>query len=177
MSELENYIRGYFGLEKVDVSEISNLFKEKVVPKDGFFCKENERCNKLAFVKSGAFRISALTEKKEVTQWISTSGEFITDISSLLFQTNLDDMTFKPKILAVKTNTELVWIGRLLLPGIFDGKHRFEIIDNHNGTCTFSQSERFRGILVPFMRKKIKTEVKGKFQEMNEALKRRVETN
>lgn len=88
MSELEHYIKGYFGIERVDVSEITSLFKEEKSEKNSFFCKSNSACNKLAFVKSGAFRISALTEKKEVTQWISTAGEFITDLSSLLFQTN-----------------------------------------------------------------------------------------
>lgn len=57
-------------------------------------------------------------------------------------------MTFTPKVLSFKTNKELIWIGHLFLPGLFDGEHKFELIDNGNGTTTFKQSENFRGILV-----------------------------
>ena len=59
-------------------------------------------------------------------------------------------MTFKPKVLTFIEKKELSWIGRVMFPGIFDGKHKFELIDNGNGTTTFIQSEVFRGILVPF---------------------------
>ena len=62
-------------------------------------------------------------------------------------------MTFKPKVLAFNTNKEFCWLGHLLFPGLFDGEHKFELIDNGNGTTTFIQTEKFRGILFPFLRK------------------------
>ena len=64
-------------------------------------------------------------------------------------------MTFKPKILTLETNKELSWLGHLLFAGLFDGEHKFELIDNGNGTTTFVQSEKFRGILVPLFKKQL----------------------
>ncbi|MFT5834974.1 MAG: hypothetical protein ACI97N_002618 [Cognaticolwellia sp.] len=80
-------------------------------------------------------------------------------------------MTFKPKILTVVKNRELSWLGHLLFPGLFDGKHKFELIDNGNGTTTFIQSEKFKGILVPFFKKQLKNNTKNGFIEMNKKLK------
>ena len=50
--------------------------------------------------------------------------------------------TFKPKVLVFEPQKELRWIGRLILPGIFDGEHVLELIDNDNGTTTFVQREK-----------------------------------
>jgi hypothetical protein len=80
-------------------------------------------------------------------------------------------MTFKPKIVTFAKNIELSWLGHLLLPGLFDGKHKFELIDNGNGTTTFIQSEKIRGLLVPFFKKQLKTNTKNGFIEMNKKLK------
>jgi hypothetical protein len=81
------------------------------------------------------------------------------------------EMTFKPKILTFVENKELSWLGHLLFPGLFDGKHKFELIDNGNGTTTFKQSEIFRGVLVPFFKKQLKNNTKNGFIQMNEKLK------
>lgn len=80
-------------------------------------------------------------------------------------------MTFKPKVVSFIENKELSWLGHLLFPGLFDGSHKFELIDNGNGTTTFVQSERFRGILVPFFKKQLKKNTKNGFIEMNKKLK------
>lgn len=84
-------------------------------------------------------------------------------------------MRFKPVIQSLVPPNELVWLGRLLLPGIFDGRHSFELKDNGDGTMTFKHSEQFNGILVPFMRKKLNREITAGFRQMNEALKAHVE--
>ena len=36
-------------------------------------------------------------------------------------------MTFKPTVLAVEPERELRWLGRLLVPGLFDGEHILHI--------------------------------------------------
>jgi hypothetical protein len=79
-------------------------------------------------------------------------------------------MTFKPVILTLKTNKELSWLGHLLFAGLFDGEHKFELIDNGNGTTTFRQNENFKGILVPFFKKKLDYNTKKGFEEMNKKL-------
>jgi hypothetical protein len=80
-------------------------------------------------------------------------------------------MTFKPKVLVFDTNKEFSWIGHLLFPGLFDGEHKFELVDNGNGTTTFRQSEKFKGILVPLFKKMLDNNTVNGFNEMNEKIK------
>lgn len=84
-------------------------------------------------------------------------------------------MKFSPKVLSVVPNKELIWIGRVLLPGVFDGKHKFVLVDNGNGTTTFQHSEDFKGILVPFMKKMLTVNTRNGFELMNAKLKERCE--
>ena len=80
-------------------------------------------------------------------------------------------MTFKPQILTLETNKELSWLGHLLFAGLFDGEHKFELIDNGNETTTFKQSEKFNGLLVPLFKKQLDTNTKNGFAAMNMKLK------
>jgi hypothetical protein len=86
-------------------------------------------------------------------------------------------MTFKPKVLVFNANKEWRWIGHLLFPGLFDGEHIFELMDNGDGTTTFIQRENFRGVLVPFFKKMLEVNTKNGFELMNKELKKRVEMN
>jgi hypothetical protein len=83
-------------------------------------------------------------------------------------------MIFKPVVLSKKENKELKWLGKLLFKGIFDGEHRFELIDNKNGTTRFIQSENFSGVLVPFFN--FDKTIDG-FHIMNRKLKELAEKN
>lgn len=87
MTELEKYINSYFGVEQEDLLQISTMFKPQALHKGDFYLKTGRYCEKLSFIKSGLLRIYVSTEDKEVTQWISTKGYFITDLSSLVFDT------------------------------------------------------------------------------------------
>ena len=40
---------------------------------------------------------------------------------------NLKGMSFKPTLLKVEADRELRWLGRLMVPGLFDGEHHFII--------------------------------------------------
>jgi hypothetical protein len=86
-------------------------------------------------------------------------------------------MTFKPRILRADPNRELRWLGRLLMPGLFDGEHYFVLEPREAGTH-FVQGEVFRGALTPVMGAigAYKSTLAG-FEEMNESLKRRAESN
>ena len=84
-------------------------------------------------------------------------------------------MTFNPKVLAFEPYKEFRWIGHLVFPGLFDGEHKFELIDNANGTTTLIQSEKFSGILVPLFKKQLDDNTKRGFEAMNEKLKELVE--
>ena len=84
------------------------------------------------------------------------------------------EMTMRPTVLVAEPGHELRWLGRLLVPGLFDGEHRFTIEEREPGRVTFKQDERFRGLLVPFLRKMIEVDTLATFHEVNEALARRV---
>ncbi len=83
-------------------------------------------------------------------------------------------MRMRPTVLAAEPGRELRWIGRLLMPGIFDGEHRFEIHPDGPDRVRFVQGERFRGLLVPFLRKMIEVDTLQTFEAVNAALSRRV---
>ena len=84
-------------------------------------------------------------------------------------------MNIRPKVLAFVVNKEFRWIGHLLIPGLFDGDHRFELVDNKNGTTTFRQSEKFKGLLIPLFKKILDINTTNGFRQMNEKLKNIVE--
>lgn len=86
MSELEQYIRSYFGISHEDMEKISSMFREVKVKKGDYFLKTGNLCSQLGFVRSGMMRMYMPVEGAEVTQWISTSGYFVTDLSSLVFR-------------------------------------------------------------------------------------------
>jgi len=86
MTELEQYIQSYFGVNKESLAHISSLFQEEEIKKGDYFLHTGKYCNKLSFIKNGMLRIYVTTAEKEVTQWISTKGFFVTDLSSLVFE-------------------------------------------------------------------------------------------
>lgn len=85
-------------------------------------------------------------------------------------------MRFSPVVLAAETERELRWRGRLLFSGLFDGEHRFLIEPLGEGKVRFRQSERFSGLLVSLLRSSLDRDIKRGFEEMNQALKARCES-
>ncbi len=80
-------------------------------------------------------------------------------------------MTINPRVLALKDKKEFRWLGHLLIPGLFDGEHIFELKENNDGTTTFVQREIFRGLLVPFFKKMLDNNTRRGFEMMNQRLK------
>jgi hypothetical protein len=84
-------------------------------------------------------------------------------------------ITLHPTVLAAEPGRELRWIGQLMVPGVFDGEHRFLIEEAGPSRVRFTQSERFGGILVPLLWKKLRDGgTAGGFRAMNESIARRV---
>jgi len=81
----------------------------------------------------------------------------------------------RPAVLAFDQNRELRWLGNLFVSGIFDGEHIFQLLKNEDGSTTFIHSEKFKGILVGLMVKKLDTEIRAGIEDMNRALKEQVE--
>lgn len=87
MTELQTYLKPYFDLDKKNIDILSTLFRKQKVSKNDFFAQPDKKCNKLSFISTGCFRVFQYSDEKDVTQWISSQGEFITDLSSLIFDT------------------------------------------------------------------------------------------
>jgi hypothetical protein len=84
-------------------------------------------------------------------------------------------MTFKPVVVKADSTRELRWLGRLLVPGLFDGEHRFVIEPAGENKVIFTHAERFTGLLVPLLWKSLDTNTREGFQQMNQALKKLAE--
>ncbi len=84
-------------------------------------------------------------------------------------------MTFKPTVTAVEPTKTLEWLGRLGVPGLFDGRHRFELQATAAGGTHLSHTEQFSGLLVRFMRTSLDTQTRQGFEAMNRALKEQAE--
>ncbi|MGY5137094.1 hypothetical protein ACWGJW_32690 [Streptomyces nigrescens] len=82
-------------------------------------------------------------------------------------------MTFRPRVLIADPGVELRWLGRFLLPGVFDGEHRF-VLSQKGGVTRVTQSEQFSGLLIPLLGKTIDATTDN-FRLLNEALKVRLE--
>ena len=83
--------------------------------------------------------------------------------------------TFRPEVLEADPGRKLRWLGRVLVPGLFDGEHSFTIQPTGPGRVRLTQHEEFRGLLaVPVLALIAKPTLQG-FDQMNQALKSRVE--
>lgn len=83
-------------------------------------------------------------------------------------------ITMRPTLRVVDAPRELRWFGRLGLPRVFDGEHRFTIEPIDGATRSrFVQAEEFHGVLVPFVGSLLRTTANG-FDAMNTALRDRV---
>jgi hypothetical protein len=84
-------------------------------------------------------------------------------------------MTFRPTVLIAEPKRELRWLGRLLVPGLFDGEHSFIIESRGPHQVRFVQREQSRGVLVLLFSRSLDTDTLRGFGEMNAALKARAE--
>ncbi|TLV03038.1 Crp/Fnr family transcriptional regulator [Dyadobacter luticola] len=85
MTDLEQYLQTYFDFTQTDLAKVAAFFKPEVIRKGEFYLKIGKPCQKLSFLQSGMLRVFVDLEDREVTQWISTKGYFITDLAGLVF--------------------------------------------------------------------------------------------
>lgn len=117
-----------------------------------------------------------LMDFKAYNEW----NPFIKSIKGMPYigqqlQVDLGAMKFKPIVQTKQYNKHFAWLGSLWMKGIFDGLHHYEIKEIDEQTCEFIHSEEFSGILLPLLKKKLKTDTYQGFVTMNNALKIRAE--
>jgi CRP-like cAMP-binding protein len=87
MTDLPNYIKSCFAVAPDDLMEIAARFKSIELKKGSFFLRQEGVCDRLAFLQSGLMRVYRRIGEREVTQWISTKGYFVTDLAGFIFET------------------------------------------------------------------------------------------
>jgi hypothetical protein len=85
------------------------------------------------------------------------------------------ETTLRPRLLAVEPPSELRWIGRLGVRGIFDSEHSVEIRPHDERRVRVIQRERVTGVGVPLLGKLLTGETRRGLEQMNLALQQRAE--
>lgn len=83
--------------------------------------------------------------------------------------------SFSPEVLVAERSRELRWLGHLLVPGLFDGEHRFVIDPQEDGGVRLTQSETFRGVLAGLVLRFYGDATEQNFRAVNAALRDRAE--
>jgi hypothetical protein len=81
-------------------------------------------------------------------------------------------ITMKPRVQVVEPEQQFAWLGHLLVPGLFDGRHEFRLEPRDGGT-RFVQREEFGGALVRLLGSKLFDQTRQGFEAMNQALAER----
>jgi CRP/FNR family transcriptional regulator, anaerobic regulatory protein len=116
MSLFSHALIDYFGpISSALVVEIERQFHPIQYRKGDIFLAQHASCNKLGFVKNGLFRIYAFQNDREITQWVSGPGQFITDLASFTFGT------------PARWSIEALSDGELLVIG----KNEYQKLGNH----------------------------------------------
>ena len=86
MEDFEATIQAYFGqLPKEELDRVYSYFHKEKLQKNTFFATTGQTCEKLSIVKSGILRIYANLDGKEITQWITSDNELVTDVGGFFF--------------------------------------------------------------------------------------------
>jgi hypothetical protein len=93
-------------------------------------------------------------------------------LKNTLAMTGQKPMTFKPTVLVADPAKELRWLGRVLIPGLFDGEHYFQLEAKDGGT-RLVHGEEFRGILIGMLKME---DVYKSFEAFNAGLKKKAES-
>ncbi len=84
---------------------------------------------------------------------------------------NLRIITYRATLVKLVPEQKLAWLGDMYMPGLFDGKHIFELSPLSEKETLFIHSEEFAGILTTNLLKKYTEKIKADFEKMNWALK------
>ena len=133
-------------------------------------------------VQASAERVwEVLTDFAAYPQWnpfiVKASGEPVpgTRLELHMHLVGRRTTVLRPEVLDADPGRTFRWLGRLLVPGLFDGEHRFTIQPASPGQVRLTQHEEFRGLLAPLLLAMIAKSTLEGFHRMNQALKARAE--
>jgi len=83
--------------------------------------------------------------------------------------------TFRSTVTHVREPRELRWLGGWTLPGLYSAEHRFGIESRPDGGVRLHHDGKYRGVVVPFLQRRLQLTMQPAFDAMNAALKQRAE--
>lgn len=117
--------------------------------------------------------LTAFDEYEKWNPFIISAQGHATEGQRLRLTMNFDGskMKFRPRV-RIANGSTLEWLGRVAIPGLFDGLHRFELEQIGQETLV-TQSERFTGLGVRFVRD-LQAKTTQSFELSDQALRNRV---
>ena len=83
-TNLKNFILKYVNLSEVELEEITNKFKSKVVKKNNYLLRQGDTCKDLVFVQKGCLRLYYLKDDIEVSVWFAFQQSSAIEIYSFI---------------------------------------------------------------------------------------------
>lgn len=87
MKKLRDCITNQISIDKDSLDAIVSVFEPVKIAKGDFFLKAGKYCKQMVFIASGYMRMYDIVDGKEITFWIGSEGNFITSLSSFIFET------------------------------------------------------------------------------------------
>jgi hypothetical protein len=106
-------------------------------------------------------------------RWVNGRAEVGSKLRARLEPPEGRGMTFRSTVTTLRPRAAFGWLGRLGIPGVFDGAHRFELERLDENRTRFVQSERFDGILAGPLQRSARDRTLAGFEAMNRALAER----
>src|SRR5829696_10422098 len=83
-TNLKKFISKYVNLSDVELEDIANKFKSKVVKKNNYLLREGDTCKDLVFVQKGCLRLYYLKDGIEVSVWFAFQQSSAIEIYSFI---------------------------------------------------------------------------------------------
>jgi CRP/FNR family transcriptional regulator, anaerobic regulatory protein len=83
-TDLKKFITKYVNLSDVELEDITNKFKSKVVKKNNYLLREGDTCKDLIFVQKGCLRLYYLKDDIEVSVWFAFPQSSAIEIYSFI---------------------------------------------------------------------------------------------
>ena len=83
-TNLKKFISKYVNLSDVELEDITNKFKSKVVKKNNYLLRQGDTCKDLVFVKKGCLRLYYLKDDIEVSVWFAFQESSAIEIYSFI---------------------------------------------------------------------------------------------
>lgn len=82
--ELKKFINKYICLDPVEMDNLVNKFKRKVIKKNDYLLREGQVCKDIIFVQEGCLRLYYISNDIETSVWFSFKHSSAIEISSFI---------------------------------------------------------------------------------------------